>query len=58
MDAAFARVESVGGRIVKPPATTPWGGYSGYFADPDGHLWEIALAPMFLPDEDGRIEIP
>ncbi len=58
VDAAFAHVESVGGRIVKPPATTPWGGYSGYFADPDGHLWEIAHAPFFVVDEDGRIDIP
>ncbi len=31
-----------GGRLVKPPETVGWGGYSGYFADPDGHLWEVA----------------
>ena len=57
VDLAFARVHEVGGRIVKPAEHTPWGGYSGYFADPDGHLWEIAHAPMFQPDEHGRIEI-
>ena len=57
VDLAFARVHEVGGRIVKPAERTPWGGYSGYFADPDGHLWEIAFAPMFPPDEHGRIEI-
>ena len=57
VDRAFARVNEVGGRIVKQAEQTPWGGYSGYFADPDGHLWEIAFAPMFPPDEHGRIEI-
>ena len=57
VDLAFARVQEVGGRIVKPAERTPWGGYSGYFADPDDHLWEIAYAPMFPPDEQGRIEI-
>lgn len=56
VDAAFAHVASIGARIVKAPKKTPWGGYSGYFADPDGHLWEIAHAPMF-PVKNGRIEI-
>jgi catechol 2,3-dioxygenase-like lactoylglutathione lyase family enzyme len=57
VDLAFARVVEVGGRIVKPPERAEWGGYSGYFADPDGHLWEIAHAPGFPIDESGRIEI-
>jgi uncharacterized protein len=57
VDLAFARVQDVGGRIVKPAAKTEWGGYSGYFADPDGHLWEIARNPFFPIDEQGRIEI-
>ncbi len=57
VDLAFARVHQVGGVIVKPAARTEWGGYSGYFADPDGHLWEIAHAPGFPLDADGRIEI-
>ena len=57
VDRAFARVQEVGGRVVKPAERMSWGGYSGYFADPDGHLWEIAFAPMFPPDEQGRIEI-
>jgi predicted lactoylglutathione lyase len=57
VDVAFARVVEVGGRIVKPAERLSWGGYSGYFTDPDGHLWEIAFAPMFPPDEHGRIEI-
>jgi predicted lactoylglutathione lyase len=57
VDLAFAKVVEVGGRIVKPAERLSWGGYSGYWADPDGHLWEIAYAPMFPPDEHGRIEI-
>lgn len=42
VDAILKRAEAVGGRLVKPAADTFWGGYSGYFADPDGHLWEVA----------------
>jgi catechol 2,3-dioxygenase-like lactoylglutathione lyase family enzyme len=47
VDLAFVRVDEVGGRIVKPATRAEWGGYSGYFADPDGHLWEIAYNPGF-----------
>ncbi len=57
VDLAFARVHHAGGRVVKPAKPTEWGGYSGYFADLDGHLWEIAFAPGFPIDEHGRIEI-
>jgi uncharacterized protein len=58
VDLAFVRVREVGGRIVKPATRAEWGGYSGYFADPDGILWEIACNPGFPIDEQGRIEIP
>jgi catechol 2,3-dioxygenase-like lactoylglutathione lyase family enzyme len=58
VDLAFAHVHEVGGRIVKPPTRAEWGGYSGYFADPDGHLWEIAFAPGFTLDEHGRLDMP
>ena len=47
VDAFFAAVASIGARIVKPPHDVFWGGYSGYFADPDGHLWEVAWNPHF-----------
>jgi uncharacterized protein len=57
VDRAFAHVQAVGGRVVKAAERMSWGGYSGYFADPDGHLWEIAYAPMFPPDAHGRIDI-
>ena len=35
-----------GARLMKPPQEVFWGGYSGYFADPDGHLWEVAFNPF------------
>lgn len=37
----------LGGKIVKPAQDTSWGGFSGYFADPDAHLWEVAWNPFF-----------
>lgn len=40
---------AAGARLVKPPVATEWGGYSGYVADPDGHLWEVAYNP-YSPD--------
>ena len=40
------QARSAGGRIIKEPQDTFWGGYSGYFEDPDGHLWEIAYNPF------------
>ncbi len=58
VDAALAHAASVGGAIIKPATKMSWGGYSGYFTDPDGHVWEVARAPGFPVDEHGRIEIP
>lgn len=46
VDANLAEAEAAGGRIVKPAQDTFWGGYSGYFADPDGHLWEVAYPEL------------
>ena len=57
VDAALDEVAALGARIVKAPTRADWGGYSGYFADPDGHLWELCYNPMFPLDEHGRIEI-
>ncbi|MGC5616368.1 VOC family protein [Georgenia sp. Z1491] len=56
--AAFAHAVGVGARPVKVPEPTEWGGYSGYFADPDGHLWEVAHNPFFPIPDDGTIDIP
>jgi catechol 2,3-dioxygenase-like lactoylglutathione lyase family enzyme len=46
VDAVFQHALSAGARAVKPPQDVFWGGYSGYFADPDGHLWEVACNPF------------
>lgn len=58
VDAALRDALHAGARLVKAPTRADWGGYSGYFADPDGHLWEVAYAPMMPAREDGTIEIP
>ncbi len=47
-DALMKQAEAAGARIVKPAQDVFWGGYSGYFADPDGHLWEVAWNPHFV----------
>ncbi|RYF42474.1 MAG: VOC family protein [Comamonadaceae bacterium] len=46
-DAVLAQAEAAGASIVKAGHQTAWGGYSGYFQDPDGHLWEVAWNPQF-----------
>ncbi|GAB7080246.1 VOC family protein [Megalodesulfovibrio paquesii] len=46
-DAVLAQAVAVGAMLIKPAQDTDWGGYSGYFADPDGHLWEVAWNPHF-----------
>jgi len=55
----LAEVEAVGAKIVKPAQDVFWGGHSGYFADPDGHLWEVAFNPFSPLDENGvfRVEV-
>ena len=58
VDAAVGSWTRAGGGVVKPPERTEWGGYSGYVADPDGHLWELACNPGFPLDAEGRIDIP
>jgi uncharacterized glyoxalase superfamily protein PhnB len=58
VDAVFSMALEAGGRSLKRPERAPWGGYSGYFADPDGHPWEVAFNPGFSIGEDGRLEIP
>ena len=51
VDEAMGRAQRAGATIVKPAVKTFWGGYAGYFADPDGHLWEVAFNPGMLPSE-------
>jgi catechol 2,3-dioxygenase-like lactoylglutathione lyase family enzyme len=50
VDAVMNQAEQAGATIVKPARKTFWGGYAGYFADPDGHLWEVAFNPALIPD--------
>jgi catechol 2,3-dioxygenase-like lactoylglutathione lyase family enzyme len=55
VERVYAAVLAGGGRAVQPPREKPWGGFSGYFADPDGFLWELCFNP-FLPLEPGHAE--
>ena len=58
VDAMMARAEAAGARMLKPATKTFWGGYNGYFADADGHVWEAAFNPHWPLDKDGRIQLP
>lgn len=58
VDRVLERLERAGARVVKPAEDAPWGGRSGYFADPDGFLWEVAWNPGFPIRADGSIELP
>lgn len=55
VDAIFAHLEQHQVTITKMPEKVFWGGYSGYFADPDGHLWEIAHNPFLEMDAEGNV---
>lgn len=48
VDAVMAQAKGAGAVIVKPAHDTFWGGYTGYFRDPDGHLWEVAWNPQWV----------
>jgi len=58
VDQVLETVEALGAKIVKPAQEVFWGGYSGYFADPDGHLWEVAWNPFFPFDEANNLILP
>lgn len=51
VDEVMAQAARAGATIIKPAAKTFWGGYAGYFADPDGHLWEVLFNPALLPPD-------
>ena len=57
VDAVLAEAEAAGAKILKPAEDAVWGGDSGYFADPDGHLWEIAWNPEWTLAEDGSVRL-
>ena len=58
VDRVLEEAVTAGARIVKPAADAFWGGYVGYFADPDGFVWEVAWNPHFPLDTQGRIQLP
>ena len=58
VDAVLARAAALGAAITKPAADVFWGGYSGYFRDLDGHLWEVAWNPGFALDASGALTLP
>jgi catechol 2,3-dioxygenase-like lactoylglutathione lyase family enzyme len=51
VDAAMGEAQRAGAKIVKAAHDTFYGGYAGYFTDPDGHLWEVAFNPLMLPQD-------
>jgi uncharacterized protein len=58
VDAILTAAESAGATVTKPAQKTFYGGYAAYFADPDGHLWEIAHNPGFTLADDGALVLP
>jgi uncharacterized glyoxalase superfamily protein PhnB len=58
VDAAYAAAITAGGTALKAPEKVFWGGYSGYWADPDGHVWEVAMNPFWPLAADGSLTLP
>ncbi len=58
VDAAYGHALGAGATPLKAPEKVFWGGYSGYFADPDGHVWELAMNPFWPLGEDGSLTLP
>jgi len=56
--AVIEEARRAGGRVLKPAGDTAWGGHAGYFADPDGHVWEVAWNPDFPILADGSVRLP
>jgi len=58
VDRALARAMAAGATLIRSAQNVFWGGYTAYFADPDGHLWEVAHNPQFPFSADGRLLLP
>ncbi len=58
VDAAFAAALAAGATALKTPEAVFWGGYSGYYTDPDGHVWEVAHNPFWPLAQDGSLTLP
>jgi predicted lactoylglutathione lyase len=57
VDQVLAEAAAAGASMVAEPITQPWGGYSGYFADPDGFRWEVAYNPNWAVNDDGEVTV-
>lgn len=58
VDLVLREALAAGARLLKPAHDAFWGGYSGYFADPDGHPWEVAFNPHWALQADGSVRLP
>lgn len=58
VDQAFSAALAAGATPIKQPDKVFWGGYSGYWADPDGHVWEVAMNPFWPLSLDGSLTLP
>lgn len=58
VDSMFAQALASGATALKAPREMPWGGYTGYVADPDGHPWEFSHVAQLVPDENGALVLP
>ena len=58
VDIAYKQALVAGATSLKQPQNVFWGGYSGYFADPDGHVWEVAHNPFWELNDDGCLTLP
>lgn len=58
VDRVLQEAMAAGGTVVRPAEDAVWGGYTGYFADPDGFLWEVAWTPGFPLRPDGSVQLP
>ena len=57
VDAVLSEAVDAGAELLKPAEEVFWGGYSGYFGDPDGHVWEVAFNPFWTVEADGRVKL-
>lgn len=58
VEAILLEAVAAGGKLIRPADEAPWGGFRGYFADPDGFLWEVCYNPFFALDEQGFVQLP
>lgn len=58
VDEAFEQIIQANGRIIRAPEKASWGGYRGFFADPEDHIWEIAYNPQFSFNANGQMQLP